>query len=322
MPTSEIPLRSVNVTPSPGGALQLDWNDLLWAAITVGRPNRYYVFKHGRSSRYEALFRTSLVRMAVEESLGSRRFVRTAACKHLDPSEKGAINYFLGLTLCKAFAEKALQVPWMLHLDVFRNGLNPVLQRNERSRPDLVGQSLDGSWIAFESKGRVSEPDSKTKLKAKDQSKRIVSVLGRSVTGHFAGISYFNKDTLSFYVEDPEPLSPDDPTSISIRGETADLLRNYYLPLVDAFFSSQRAVGSQGELAWYRDEETDTQVGIHSKLLALLQREQWAAAGMFCREFRSLLVSSELHADGVAVKAGPTWRRANQRRDVRRTEDE
>jgi hypothetical protein len=39
------------------GTLNTSWDELLWAAITVGRPNRQYVFRHGRSSTYEALFR-------------------------------------------------------------------------------------------------------------------------------------------------------------------------------------------------------------------------------------------------------------------------
>ena len=34
-------------------------------AVTVGRPNRNYVFQHGTASIYEALFRWSLVRMVL-----------------------------------------------------------------------------------------------------------------------------------------------------------------------------------------------------------------------------------------------------------------
>jgi hypothetical protein len=104
------------------------WNELLWAALTVGRPNRQYVFRHGTPSAYEGLFRLSLVRMALEQSgPTATRLRRTAAARTLDPSEKGAINYFLGLAICKLFAAKLLNVPWLLHLDVFRPMLNPIL---------------------------------------------------------------------------------------------------------------------------------------------------------------------------------------------------
>lgn len=79
---------------------------------------------------YEALFRWSLVRMALEQTgLRASRLRRTTAAKTLDPTEKGAVNYFLGMTFCKLFAAKLLHTPWLLHLDVFRPGLNPEPMR-------------------------------------------------------------------------------------------------------------------------------------------------------------------------------------------------
>src|SRR5882757_5639345 len=91
--------------PNPGpvtngtDTLSVTWDDLLWAAITVGRPSRHFIFRHGVSSLYEALFRASALRMTLEQiSPVARRLRRTAAAKSLDPSEKGAVNYFLGLT--------------------------------------------------------------------------------------------------------------------------------------------------------------------------------------------------------------------------------
>src|SRR5512135_2066178 len=79
--------------------LDTSWNDVLWSAVTVGRPNRAYVFRGGLPSQYEALFRWSLVRMALEQSsTAATRLRRTEAARTLDPSEKGAVSYFLGLT--------------------------------------------------------------------------------------------------------------------------------------------------------------------------------------------------------------------------------
>lgn len=118
--------------------LSTSWDELLWSALTIGRPNRQYVFQHGQASLHEALFRLSLVRMALEQSGWGQRFKRTTAARTLDPTEKGAINYFLGLAVCKLFSARLLGAPWMIHLDVFRPLLNPVL--TGRSRPDLVGQ--------------------------------------------------------------------------------------------------------------------------------------------------------------------------------------
>src|SRR6476620_7574862 len=82
------------------GNLQITWDDILWAAVTLGRPNLHYVFRHGTSSRFEAIFRWSLVRMALEQrsQFGSRLW-RTGALRSLDPTEKGAVNYFIGMTI-------------------------------------------------------------------------------------------------------------------------------------------------------------------------------------------------------------------------------
>ena len=82
--------------------LETSWDEVIWSALTVGRPNLHYVFQHGDASLFEGLFRVSLVRMAMEQyGDGAFRFRRTAAAKALDPTEKGSVNYFLGMTFCK-----------------------------------------------------------------------------------------------------------------------------------------------------------------------------------------------------------------------------
>lgn len=75
------------------GTLSTTWNELLWAAITVGRPSIYHVFRHGRASFHEAIFRLALIRMALEQDTSS--FLRrTDAFAALDPTEKGMVSYF------------------------------------------------------------------------------------------------------------------------------------------------------------------------------------------------------------------------------------
>lgn len=321
-----IPVEAVDFPTAQPATLPVDWNDLLWAAITVGRPNRYYVFRHGASSVYEAIFRASLIRMAVEESLGARRFMRTSACKTLDPSEKGAVNYFLGLTLCKFFASQQLGTPWLIHLDAFRTSLNPQLSRTERSRPDLVGRLLSGDWIAFEAKGRVSEPDNKTKLKAKDQARRIVSVNGQPVTGHYAGISYFKDESLRFFVQDPESLPEGHRRAMSLKEEEDQLFRQYYQPFTSIV--RQKSQPEQAtdvgrlEVVRVRSEEIDAELSIHPELLRLAATEQWAEMRRFCESERAQFSHLELMPDGLHVKAGHSWREKVSRSNSPRTEDE
>ena len=186
------------------GYLKADWCDLLWAALTVGRPNTAYVFGHGDASHYEALFRLSLVRMALEERPLSPWLYRTEAFRSLDPTEKGAVSYFLGMTVCKLFTEMFLDTTWLLHLDVFRDQLDPVLLGG-RSRPDLLGEDSIGAWHAFECKGRSSVPNAEERRKAKLQAERLVRVGATNCSLHVGAISYFRQDRLEFHWRDPDP---------------------------------------------------------------------------------------------------------------------
>lgn len=153
----------------------------------------------GRLPFHEAIFRLSLVRMAVQQDWYGH-LGRTGAFAALDPTEKGMVSYFVGMTLCKLFASRLLHTPWLLHLDVFRPWLNPVLLG--RSRPDLVGENNAGIWHAFESKGRSSQPSWDDKHRAKLQAQRLVSVNGSPCSLHIASFAFFRSDLLAFYWRD------------------------------------------------------------------------------------------------------------------------
>ena len=208
------------------GHLPTTWDELLWAAITIGRPNTAYVFQHGEASLHEAVFWLSLVKMALEHGPYSHQFHRTDAFRALDPTEKGAVSYFLGMAVCKLFASRLLNTSWLLHLDVFRHQLNPTTLGG-RSRPDLVGQDISGAWHAFETKGRSSEPSPEDKRKAKAQAQRLVSVDGAACSLHIGSFAFFRQDELEFYWRDPEPEEPEKLEPIEIRVADDDWA-NYY----------------------------------------------------------------------------------------------
>jgi hypothetical protein len=290
--------------PVTNGAASLSasWSDVLRAAVTVGRPNWRYVFRHGMSSAYEALFRWSLIRMTLEQS-GPRatRFCRTQAARTLDPSEKGAVNYFLGLAVAKLFADKLLDAPWMLHLDVFRPNLNVVL--SSRSRPDLVGATSSGQWLAFECKGRVSEPDASVKTKAKYQAQRVVTVNGIAPAFAVGALTYFKNDTLRFFWRDPEPdLGIRNPIRLDI---TPSAWRLHYEPVLELIRSKPqalRAMRQSGDLVPV--DEADLKVGIHPRVLELLENPGRADP----RPEQGAPLRSDLYgADGIAIITGESW---------------
>jgi len=287
------------------GTLVTSWDEVLWAAVTVGRPNRQYVFRHGMASMYEALFRWSLVRMALEQTRPSAtRLRRTTAARTLDPSEKGAVNYFLGLAICKLFAARFLNAPWLLHLDVFRPALNVAL--TGRSRPDLIGQTSAGLWVALECKGRVSAPDDPAKQRAKTQAQRVVTVNGAQPVFHVGGIAYFRNDVLRFFWRDPVPDSQavKKPIAIDVR---ADDWRHYYSPAFELIRSRpeyfQRMLR---EPILMPVETVDIKIGIHPHILTSLA----ASHPEQVRTGPEAFTHDGQHiyrADGVAVVAGESW---------------
>jgi len=285
--------------PQGNGQLTATWDELLWAALTVGRRNIHFVFEHGDASFFEAMFRLSLMRSALEQSgPAGHRLRRTAAFKAMDPSEKGAVSYFLGLNIAKLFAYRLLDVPWLMHLDVYRPELDVTLK--ERSRPDLVGQDLAGAWLVLESKGRSSAPDAKAKERAKQQARRLVSIGGTKPTWAAGAITYLSNEVLRFYWEDPQPPAgrlirlPDDPS----------VWRYHYLPLLGLVRSAPDGVGiaSSGGLVSIR--EADVQVGVHPRVLEALLEGRWEDARTVARETR---FQAPYMADGLAVVAGRSW---------------
>lgn len=289
--------------PTAGG-LKASWNDILWAAVTVGRPCRYCVFRHGNASAYEAIFRWSLVRMALQQSgVGVSRLQRTEAYKTLDPTEKGSVSYFLGLTFCKLFATNFLDTPWLLHLDVFGDRYRPLLVG--RSRPDLVGKSnTSREWSVFECKGRGTKPDNDTKQEAKRQARRLTKFDGSKCSLHVCAITYFAGDELNFFWADPP--AGDEPIEITSRDED---WRDYYLPLVQ-FFRLRGGFDARGPDKYLALEvpEFDLRIEIAQLVADLLRREQWNAAREHATSHANDLKISGFQPDGLRIIAGESWR--------------
>lgn len=281
--------------------MQTNWNELLWAALTVGRPNTAYVLAHGDAYYYEALFRLSLVRMAVEYSPLSPQLQRTDAFRSLDPTEKGAVSYFLGMAVCKLFASRLLDTPWLLHLDVFRDQLNPGLLGG-RSRPDLVGMDKTGAWHAFECKGRSSVPNTEDKRKAKQQAERLVRVDSTDCSLQIGSISYFRQDKLEFHWRDPKP--DEDEALEPIQVEVPEgAWRHYYQPAL--------ALANAGETVGLAERGAGAQfhIEIHEAIRELLLAEQWNTARLLASELEPILTEGGFGPDGLKVLAGDWWAR-------------
>jgi hypothetical protein len=139
-----------NALNSPS-EIVFSWEELCRAAITVGRRSWADVLKFGTYSLLEALWRVAIVRANLVETYDGK-IRQSSAFSALDPSEKCGVSYFLGLALTKLVAEKLFRVPWLLHLDTYRQELASNLAFPRK--PDFVGMDAWDRWIVAESKGR------------------------------------------------------------------------------------------------------------------------------------------------------------------------
>ena len=97
-------------------SLDVTWEELIRAAITVGRKNCAEVFQHGYHSKLEIIYRLAILMANLKDS-DQNELTKTDAYKGLDPSEKSAISYFFGLSFAKWAAEKFWGIPWLIHLE-------------------------------------------------------------------------------------------------------------------------------------------------------------------------------------------------------------
>ncbi len=276
------------------GILKFSMDDLLWAALTVGRRNTFHFFRHGNASFHDAIFRLALIRMAVERhDFGKLR--RTDAFSMLDPTEKGMVSYYIGMTFCKLFSEKILKTPWLMHLSCCRQ--IPIEAKLGRSRPDLIGQNQNGEWYVFESKGRSSKPSSTDIQKAKQQANRVISIGGQKASLNIATFTYFKKDHLEFFWCDPE-AEPDNPITLA----PPESEWQYYFAPAFSLSAGGGATGREPDL-----ELADVRVEVHPTVRNLLTDQQWEKAQRWANSNRDDLIQAGYQPDGFKVIAGKSW---------------
>ena len=279
------------------GTLKTSWSKLLWAAITVGKPNKWYILEHGLVSVFHTVSRLCHIRMALVRGFDGYLW-RRPTLKLMDPDGKRMVSHDLGITLCKLFASERLCTPWLLNLNVFRPNLNP--QYKGSRRPDFVGKEridrrscvVRPIWHVFESKGRSDAPSPKEKEKAKEQASSLVFVNHDPCVLHVASFAYFKSEKLYFHWFDPEPDGED------------------FIELPDPDLEWQHYYGPALQLA--RDTDAislilDIKVKIHPKIRSLLDEGRWKRAHEEAEERHGIFLEEGYQEDGLRVIPGPSW---------------
>lgn len=246
--------------------LQFDLAELIHAAITVGRRNWSDVLQFGTLSHFEMIYRAGLVCANLTSESGY--IIKSDAYNHLDPSEKGAVSYFLGLTFTKLMAHKLLDVDWLLHVDVYSKYFNiegKPTRLKSKERPDLIGQNRSGDWVVFEAKGRTGKKPSYLMKKAKRQAEAIATIDKTVPKLGVGSILHFKEKDLRMDWEDPSDFGDEREINLAITRE--QFYKDYYLQFFKLVEESDSMSYEDRAYQFYRLVNLDITIGILKEII-------------------------------------------------------
>lgn len=176
----------------PNKQLSMTWLDFLRVFIATGYKysTKIYFNHHNIPYYFQMKINFSKIfkyRLKLAHSIGeflvinNNRLVLDASFFGLDQSERGKWSYMLGMIFTKFVSEYEYGVIYLQNLDyaittnvvsVYNFKGNNI--RLSNSRPDFIGQDLNGNWVVFEAKGHLSGNSGLSLLReAKNQARTI-----------------------------------------------------------------------------------------------------------------------------------------------------
>lgn len=160
----------------PGNSrdLNVDWADLLAAALTVGRPNFSALLSQHPHGFWEAQRRimTILANIAPD---GSDGLARSPVYETSDGTEKASISYAIGMALALCVARDRFGIAHLMHFDEAHN-------IRQGRRPDLVDPlAIHDTFV--EAKGSSSLPKQSQMAAALDQLRSPPPAVGPPTRG-------------------------------------------------------------------------------------------------------------------------------------------
>lgn len=293
------------------GSNQIDFTiqELMWSAITVGRANFIDVLRHGTYSKYEVLYRASI--LFANLSLADNRLSKSSAYEHLDPSEKSAVSYFLGLTFTKLLSSKLLNIPWLLHIDVYREQFERNGQAfrfgSSRVRPDLIGLDNRLSWVVMESKGRTNTMENTLIGNAKNQTRNLRRIGVDYPSLRVAVVTHFRRGNLCIDWADPEDFNAD---HFDIKTDLSEYIQNYY-KLVFNIISSEKTEEFKGYVM-HEFSDINIIIGLKKEIFDMYKKSDLSkirASEMIIFERPLNFDEYDFFAgqDGVLIGLGDNW---------------
>jgi hypothetical protein len=280
------------------------WAELTRSAVSVGKLKRD-LRRYGIYSKYEAVYRAHIIRANLQR-ISSGDLIQSDAFKALDPSEKGAISYFLGISIAKLFAERLLDVPWLMHLDVYKKLLRPTLTKG-RAKPDLVGENSAGEWIVIEAKGRTHGIEKGLMTKAKKQAKKLRKVKSTSVSLKVALAAHFEAGSLSVDWRDPEETD-EEPHDLGLSHDV--FIRDYYEPFLSILASGEpsRRETEQDKFRAVSLFDGDITIGLSEQVINYLESQQYRQIFEYSLQHEPRTIENiSTGRDGVFVELAESW---------------
>ncbi len=256
-----------SVSPTLRGSHKLNalWADVVWAAVTVGKPGVSYLLAHGWHSISDLVVRSHTVYASLREVSGL--FSKSSLYEAQDPTEKGATSYFLGMAMAKLFAARLLGTPWLFHVSMIQP-MGGTIKLAGKSQPDLVGLRADGSWAVVEAKGRTNGLSSDALNKAKHQTKMVRRINGKAPALRVAVQAYFSPE-LTVHLDDPDTS---DENGVDLDVDLAAAFQRYYAFVYGVTRDSVdiRSVMNR-TVAFHTVSETGISIGLDTGIRSLLE---------------------------------------------------
>lgn len=298
------------------GANQLNFSvqELMWSALTVGRANFIGVLQHGLYSEYELLYRASILFANLGQD--GNNLIKSSAYEHLDPSEKSAVSYFLGLTFTKLLSERLLNIPWLLHIDVYRDQFERDGQAfgfgSSRVRPDLIGLNDRRLWVVMEAKGRTNYMENTLLTHAKNQTRNLRRIGIDYPSLRVAVVTHFLNGRLIIDWADPDGFNE---AFFDIKTNVEEYLINYY-KLIFNILTNNRTVDF-GEYIIFTFKDINITIGLEKKIFEAYGKQKLGEVEptrILSFEQFSEISDHEFFVgkDGVVVGLGMNWRELMQ----------
>ena len=295
-------------------AIQISWPELIWAAVTMGKPGVSYLLAHGWHSASDIIVRSHTVYANLQQ-VASRHIEKSSLYTALDPTEKGATSYFIGMMAAKIVAARLLDTPWLFHLSMFDTlGGHAVLLG--KSQPDLIGLNRARGWVVVEAKGRTNGYSASAALAAKEQTRQLRQINGVPPVLRVAVQAYFSPQ-LEFAIDDPEEFADD---AEDIKIDLKQAVTRYYSFIESATRDTPdtRLIGKR-EFSFYTLGDIGVSIGIDNTTATKIRTGTPERVVEEPPDTPSLKTTdaslTQVFPDGIAISLDDRWSMARMTRD-------